>query len=100
MEFETKEVFQASNIPSILKSVFSFRSDKLSNNETFNCKYMREKGHSCKVKIRMIYSESSEQVEVKQEGAEHSHDNKYCPAERTNPTCWRRKQILSCGEGM
>ena len=76
IEFETTELYQASNIPSILKSGFTLRSGKLSNNETYYCKYMRKKGYSCKVKMRVLNSESSEQVEMQLEGGVHDHELK------------------------
>ena len=69
-DFGTIELFQDSNI---LSTGFVVTSGKLSNIETYHCKYMRKKGYSCKVKMRVTYSESSDQIEVQQEGGDHDH---------------------------
>ena len=73
-EFATKEAFEASEIPAELATNFSIRSGKFSNIETYYCRFSRKKGYKCQIKMRVRYSESSDQVFVEGIGEDHTHE--------------------------
>ena len=73
-EFDDMESFKASDIPAMLKKGLSVRSGKLSSVETYYCKFMRKRGYSCKVRMKVIFSESSEEITVQKVGGDHLHE--------------------------
>ena len=73
-EYASKAEFEASDLTAELAADYSIRSGKFSNIETYYCKFSRKKGYNCNLKMRVRYSESSDQVFVEGVGEDHTHE--------------------------
>ena len=72
--FETKEQYDASVIPDMLATLFTRRSGKHGDRQTYGCKFARKKGFLCKSKFRVTFSDSSEAVTVEAVTPTHNHE--------------------------
>ena len=72
--YETKEEYDASVIPNMLATLFTRRSGKQGDRQTYGCKFARKKGFLCKSKFRVTYSDSSEAVTVEAVTPTHNHE--------------------------
>ena len=72
--FETKEEYERSEIPALLKTTFTLRSGKGTSSEVYHCRFARKKGFNCGKKVKVVFSEGDDSVTVDEVGGEHEHD--------------------------
>lgn len=93
--FNTIDEFKGSDVFKELGD-YTRRSGKATSTETFVCKFSRKKGYlNCESKIRVIYSETSDEVTVeKVQNHNHQKDDEYIAGgQKENYMKWTSAQI-------
>ena len=72
--FETREEYERSEIPALLKTTFTLRSGKGTSSEVYHCRFARKKGFNCGKKVKVVFSEADDSVTVDEVGGDHNHD--------------------------
>ena len=62
--FESREDFETSEIPALLKTVFTLRSGKATSSQVYHCRHARKKGFNCGTKVKVVFSEVDDGVTV------------------------------------
>ena len=72
--FETREEYERSEIPALLKTTFTLRSGKGTSSEVYHCRFARKKGFNFGKKVKVVFSEADDSVTVDEVGGDHNHD--------------------------
>ena len=74
------DVNPSSGIPLSSTTKDDFENIRSRSRETYHCKFLRKLGYTCQAKIKVIYSETSDEVTV-EKYADHNHnqDENYVP---------------------